>query len=280
MADKDSGDPVFFEGSDNELFAYRGLGKSVVNNNLIRLFIHGGEWLKFKSEGGLKCLLVDAELPKKQLQERLREFTGESQGKLKIISPELLRNPKEFPVLSREADQRMFLKHIETFKPDVIVFDTLTRIFRFDTNDPDAWIIVNDFLLDLRFRGYCVILIHHAGKNNTQRGLTMGDDNLDVSIQLEAPYGWLPGDGLAFKWVYTKVRHGGKLPGFEAQYTAAGWQMREDERMGDVVKMFKDGKTQRAIARALEMSQPTVCRLLRKAANDGLLGGLKVNITA
>lgn len=116
----------------------------------------------------------------------------------------------------------------------------LTRIFRFDTNDPDAWTVVNDFLLDLRFRGYCVILIHHAGKNNTQRGLTMGDDNLDVLVQLEAPYG-------------------------EAQYTPAGeWQIREDERLTEVRKLVKDGKSVRTIAAALDMPKSTAHRLVRQ----------------
>jgi hypothetical protein len=116
----------------------------------------------------------------------------------------------------------------------------LTRIFRFDTNDPDAWTVVNDFLLDLRFRGYCVILIHHSGKNNTQRGLTMGDDNLDVLVQLEAPYG-------------------------EAQYTPAGeWQIREDERLTEVRKLVKDGKSVRTIAAALDMPKSTAHRLVRQ----------------
>jgi AAA domain len=269
MSDKETGDPILLGSSNNEIFAFRGIGKSVVNNNLIRLLIHGGEWLRFKSTGGLRCLLVDAELPKVQLQERLQEFTGESRGKLKIISPELMRNPKEFPVLSKESDQRRFLRHIETFRPDVIVFDTLTRIFKFDTNDPDAWTVVNDFLLDLRFRGYCTLLIHHAGKNNTQRGLTMGDDNLDISAQLEAPYGWAPGDGLAFKWVYTKTRHGGNLPGFEAKYVDGKWSVSDDELM-EVVKLAKSGLKQRAIGESLGMSQATIFRLLKKAAKTGL----------
>src|SRR5262249_56177857 len=113
--------------------------------------------------------------------------------------------------------------------------DTLTRCFKFDTNDADTWLIVNDFLIELRSRGYCVVVVQHAGKNGTQRGLTVGDDHLDVSVKLEAPYGWASGDGLAFKWSYEKVRHGGRLREFECQYLPElkRWESREDERMED-----------------------------------------------
>ena len=197
------------------------------------MLTQGGEFLRFRSEGGFRTVLVDGELPAVQLQERLREFSGTPKGLLKILSPELMPNPKAFPVLSDPVQQAAFIKQIEAFSPRVLIFDTLTRIFKFDTNDPDAWIVVNDFLLDLRFRGYCVILIHHAGKNGTQRGRTDGDDNLDMTVQLEPRYGWQPGDGLQFKWRYEKVRHGGHLPEFEAEYQAEtrSWQVVQDGRL-------------------------------------------------
>ena len=114
---------------------------------------------------------------------------------------------------------------------------------------------MNDFLTDLRAQGYCVLLVHHEGKNGTQRGRTDGDDNLDVSIQLEKPYGWQPGDGLAFKWKYSKVRHGGHLPDFEASYEAeGGWRLVEDGRLPEVMKLHAAGKS----------------RLIRKANQNGL----------
>jgi len=224
---------LFYANSINQVFAFRGAGKSIVMNCLLHLLINGGEWLRFKSEGGLRVLLMDGELPEAQLHERLHEFSGASQGGLKILAPDLMPNPKEFPALSVFEDQRRFLKEIETFKPDVIIFDTLKRCFRFDTNDPDAWLLVNDFLVELRSLGICTVIAHHEGKNGTARGLTDGDDNLDVSIQLTKPYGHVPGEDLAFKWNYSKVRHGGHLPEFEARYTLeTGWVITDDPRPG------------------------------------------------
>ncbi|HKV79542.1 MAG TPA: AAA family ATPase [Candidatus Sulfotelmatobacter sp.] len=273
LTDRETGATVLFEKSINQIFAFRGLGKSVVANALIKVVTKGGDFLRFQSEGGHRTLLVDAELPAVQLQERLREFTGAPKGMLRILSPELMPNPKQFPVLSDPPQQAAFLDQIEEFGPSVIIFDTLTRVFKFDSNDADAWIAVNDFLLDLRFRGYCVVLIHHAGKNGTQRGLTMGDDNLDVAIQLDKRYGWLPGDGLQFVWKYEKVRHGGHLPEFEAEYNTdtRTWEMGQDDRTAEVIEMASKGKTQRGIALAMEMSPATVNRILKRARQQGVL---------
>jgi len=262
LTDATTGAVVLYESSLNQIFAFRGIGKSVVANALINCLIQGGDFLRFRSAGGFKTVLVDGELPAVQLQERLKEFAGKPAGLLKIVSPELM-DAKRFPNLSRREDQLRFIEELEEFQPDVLIFDTLTRCFRFDTNDVDTWLVVNDFLIELRSLGYCVILVHHAGKNGTSRGLTTGDDNLDLSVKLEKPYGWEAGDGLAFKWRYEKVRHGGSLQDFSAAYDGT-WHLTEDDREAEVIELHGQGKTQRAIATALDLSQPTVNRIIRK----------------
>ena len=273
LIDSETGGVVFYESSINQIFAFRGIGKSVVANALVGALVKGNEWLRFKAPSPRRVLLVDGELPAVQIQERLREFSGAS-GRLKILSPELMRHPADFPDLSKLKDQETFIKQIRDFHPEVIIFDTLTRCFRIDTNDQDDLRKMNDFLIALRSRGYCVLLIHHAGKNGTQRGRTDLDDNLDVAVKLEAPYGWCPGDGLAFKWEYEKVRHGGRLREFEAEYLPElrKWQIREDERMAEVLEMAKTGKSCRAIAASLDMAKSTVNRVLQKARQQGLIG--------
>jgi len=94
-----------------------------------------------------------------------------------------------------------------------------------------------------------------------------------VSIQLTKPYGHVPGEDLAFKWNYSKVRHGGHLPEFEARYTLeTGWVITDDPRLEEVAKMLQASKSQRAIALALDMSQPTVNRIVKKIRERGLAG--------
>jgi hypothetical protein len=273
LSDAETGAAVLYASSINMLWAFRGQGKSIVANALMRTLVTGQHWLRFGSGGGHGVLLVDGELPAKQLQERLSEFAG---GSFRVLSPEFMSDAANFPNLSDPEGQSAFLDRLECAadqgtKIDVLIFDTLTRCFRIDTNDSDAWLNVNDFLITLRAKGYCVLLIHHAGKNQTQRGRTDADDNLDVSIKLEAPYGWQAGDGLAFKWVYEKVRHGGNLPDFEATYQDCAWVIGHDERLAEVEALASGGKSTRSIAIQLDMSQSTVSRLLRKGRAANLL---------
>jgi len=67
------------------------------------------------------------------------------------------------------------------------------------------------------------------------------------------------------KWKYSKVRHGGHLPDFEAAYDAeGGWQIVEDGRLPEVMKLHAEGKSRRAIARSgYESGRRT--RMIRKA---------------
>ena len=67
------------------------------------------------------------------------------------------------------------------------------------------------------------------------------------------------------------MRHGGHLPDFDATYDlAAGWQLVEDTRLAQVLEMSRAGKSQRAIATALDLEQSTVSRMLKRANALGL----------
>ena len=270
LEDSKTGAPVFYKASINQLFAFRGLGKTVVAHCLVGAMVNGSDWLRFHSKGGLRAIIVDGELPLVDLQSRLKKFVGVTEKRLALMSPDRMPEGEFFPVLSQIPDQVLFLKQIEDFKPDVIVFDTLTRCFKFDTNDPDDWAVVNDFLLELRFRGYCVIVVHHAGKLGTQRGRTDGDDNLDLSIKLTAPYGWAPGDGLQFQWDYEKTRHAGTFESFSAKLDATGnWILSATDRSEEVAKLLRKGKTMRSIAAELDMAKSTVHRIKKQFERNG-----------
>ena len=269
LAEELNGTPVFYAKSLNQIFAFRGLGKTMFNHGLLDILIHGGEFLRYKSNGGNRVLLADGELPDVQLQERVRRQIGESNGLLKLMSPERMPG-NTFPNLSERKWQVEFLKRIGMWKPDVVVFDTLTGCFKFDTNDADTWREVNSFLIELRILGLCVILIHHAGKAGTQRGRTDGDDNLDLSIKLEAPKGWAPGDGLEVAVSYEKVRAGGRLSEFCAAYRENKWELTQDETARQAFNMLMAGKSSRAVATALDLNQTAVIRIKRQAEKNGI----------
>lgn len=271
LVSDNNGTPLLYEKSLNQVFAYRGQGKTMFTHGLVKLLVHGGEFLRYKSHGGIKVLIADGELPDIQLQERVCKLIGPSGGLLKLMSPDRMPN-HIFPSLSNPEWQTEFLAQCDRWNPAVIVFDTLTACFRFDTNDPDMWLQVNQFFITLRMKGYCIIIVHHAGKSGTQRGRTDGDDNLDLSIKLDAPKGSAPGEGLELAVSYEKVRAGGHLPGFNAAYSDVSnvWEIAADTEGNEAIKMMLTGKSVRAVAVNLDIDRNKVYRYRRQAEKNGI----------
>jgi hypothetical protein len=258
---------LLYRKSINEIVAFRGIGKSLYKDQLIKIATQGGRWLRYSSPGGYRVLLVDGELPTEQLQERIRQQIGDTKGLLRVISPERLPG-HTLPALSTLSAQDWLFSQIDKVRPDIIVFDTLTACFRFDTNDADNWLNVNQFLIRLRMMGQCVLITHHPGKSGSQRGRTDAEDNADLVVKLNAPDGWMPGDGAHFKVIYDKVRAGDRLAPFEAKleplkYPSIGfrWIEHEDENVAKAKSMLVAGKSLREIAEATGIPKSTISRI-------------------
>lgn len=173
----------------------------------------------------LKVMLVDGELPDPLLQNRLQDLVGRCPHAelLRVRSLAVVKN--RMPALSDpKAQEEFFLQVTKGWRPDVIIFDTRTAIFKHDTNNAEQLLTANEFLTRPRAEGFAVILAHHAGKNNTTRGRTDNDDITDLIMQLNKRPGWQPGTGLEFLLAFEKVRYGNRLEGFEAKYKDGTWQ--------------------------------------------------------
>jgi hypothetical protein len=264
------GTPVLRASFLVELFAFRGLGKSAIAMGITKLLLKGGEFLDYRSEGGARVLYVDGELPLCLLQERIKTFIGDTTENLWFMSAEQLPG-QVFPALIDPAVQAMFEERLELLKPDVIILDTLTACGKFDTNDGDAWRIFNSFLLRLRFKGYCVIVVHHAGKNGTQRGRTDAEDNMDLVMHLTPPEGHDPGDGLKACVSYTKVRYGGRLQNFTCEYVGGSWRLVVDSDEKEIVDLLNGGTSIRNISTSLGVTIARVRAVRKKAKAKGLL---------
>jgi hypothetical protein len=264
------GTPVLRASFLVELFAFRGVGKSAISMGLVKLLLKGGEFLDYRSEGGAKVLYVDGELPLCLLQERVKTFIGGTVDNLWLMSAEQLPG-QVFPALIDPAVQTMFEERLEILKPDVIILDTLTACAKFDTNDTDAWRLFNSFLLRLRFKGYCVILLHHAGKNGTQRGRTDAEDNMDLVVQLTHPEGHDPADGLKACVSYTKVRYGGYLRNFACEYVGGSWRMLEDSEEKEIIELLNTGTSLRGTSTSMGVTIARVRAVKKKAKAKGLL---------
>jgi hypothetical protein len=270
LASTVNGTPILRSSFLMEIFAFRGVGKSAVAMGLARLLLKGGEFLDYRSEGGAKVLYLDGELPLILLQDRIKTFIGDTDENLWFMSAEQLPD-QVFPALIDPAVQAIFEERVELLKPDVIILDTLTAVGKFDTNDTDAWRIFNSFLLRLQFRGYCVILVHHAGKNGTQRGRTDAEDNMDLVMHLTPPEGHDPGDGLKACVSYTKVRYGGRLQNFACEYVGGSWCMLVDSEEKEIVELLNKGTSLKGISGSLGVTVARVRKIKGKAKAKGLL---------
>jgi putative DNA primase/helicase len=251
-----SGDTTLIRGGSlNEIFAYRGIGKSALVASFIGLLLNGGEFLGFSSDGGYRVLLVDGELPEIDIQNRIREFAKPGDRGELHLRYDGMGDGIRVPKLNTPEAAADFLEFAEELRPDVIIFDTRTAVFGYDTNDTTQSQGVNEFLTSLRRAGFAVLTTHHAGKNGTQRGRTDGDDPLDLIIKLSPREGWKPGDGLQFKLDYEKVRRGDKLQPLEAKYDFGKWSVAKNDFVEKVMLHLMNGDGVATTAAALKTSE-------------------------
>jgi len=261
--------PMIRRETITEVVAFRGIGKSMLSAGFIRVLVNGGEFLGFRSRGGYRVLLVDGEMPKKLLQSRLDNLVGPvPTGFLRVRGLAQTKNSYMHP-LSDKNEQEKFLQRLRSWRPDVIVFDTKTAVFKHDTNDQAQLLGVNEFMIRLRNEGFAVLITHHAGKNGTQRGRTDNDDITDLIIELKARDGWTPGDGCQFSLEFGKNRYGDRLEGFDAQWSkAAGWERLTDQD-SKIVGLLLQGLSVNKVARELACGDKKVLRVKRTAEKQG-----------
>jgi putative DNA primase/helicase len=144
---------------------------------------------------------------------------------------------------------------------------------------------MQDLLLQLRYRGIAVMMVHHAGKSGAQRGTSRREDVLDVSISLESQHDAEDDPGGSFKVVWMKRRgfSGTDCPSFEATLTidADGvvvWSTAEAGTTRNELVfeewqriLIETGKnpTQRALAENLSISVGTVNTAIRELRAQG-----------
>ena len=178
---KDSDTPLFTRQSINQIFGYRGTGKTLLSMSLAGEFSVGGEILNWKMTRAANVLYVDGELPNPQIQERMA-ILHPPDARIKLISLDS-QFPNSIPSLATEQGQQWLEPTLVGV--DVLFLDSIATLAPFATNDEERWLPFNAWLQRLRSRGLCIILIQQAGKAGLQRGHSRGDDPLDVQIKLE-----------------------------------------------------------------------------------------------
>lgn len=274
--------PVFAVQSLSMVYAMRGVGKTHFALSCAYAVASGGgvfgRWFAPKAE---RVLYIDGEMPEVTMQERLQAIAISSEHD--ITDPDLFRifTPDEQDTAMPNLATREGQEAVEPFLEGVrlVVVDNLATLARTGkANDEDSWAPVQTWLLSLRRRGISVLLVHHAGKNGTQRGTGAKEDILDNVIELKRPNDYKAEEGARFEVHFSKARglYGDDVEPFEAmlsidEHGQCSWVTRkvEDILMSQVIERVEAGLSERDIVDELQIPRSRVRSIKEKYQSQG-----------
>lgn len=264
--------PVIPEQGLAMLYAPRGTGKTFVGFHVAYAVASGGSVFAWKAERPRRTLYLDGEMPVSAVQKRFADIVAASETEpeddfLRIVTPDL-QGDYLMPNLATQDGQAWLEPHLDGV--DFLVVDNLATLARTGrSNSEDDWGPVQEWILRLRRQGKAVLLIHHAGKNGSQRGTGAKEDVLDTVVSLTRPSDYEPEQGARFVVSLTKARgiFGPDAEPFEAQLVnGCCWKIRsaEDSLLEQVKRLLGDGLTVREIAEETGKSKSSISRLCVK----------------
>ena len=273
-------DPIIPEKGLVLLYAMRGTGKTHVALGIAHAVATGGTFLNWRAPQPRRVLVVDGEMPVADLRSRLQAIAAGSSvaaapGMLRVLAGDLMEDG--IGNLADPEVQRKLERCLDGV--ELVILDNLASlVVGAHENDADAWLSIQRWLLRLRRRGISVIVVHHAGKNGEQRGISNREDLLDTSISLRRPADYSPAEGARFEVHVAKGRalRGAPALPFEATLGAeqgrAVWTVRgiADIESARVAALLAEGMSIRDIAEETGIPKSTVHRLKKTLDRDTL----------
>lgn len=272
--------PWLTEQSITLVYSWRGTGKSFFVLGLINAVTKGEPFGPWEAVEPVPCLYLDAEMAAGMLQERAEEMGigRDTKAPARLISMNHAldlglprRNLLDTEWRGQLSDilisggyKLFFVDNIASLTPEI------------EENAKQAWDVINQWALELRFRGVSTMFLHHAGKSGAQRGTSGREDNVDTSILLKRPNDYQVTDGCRFICAFEKDRcTDGRhlLTEYEFQYHDGLWTFANAKTKGreQVLKLLDSGKSQKEAAEALQLSKGRVSQIRREAINAGWL---------
>jgi len=260
--------PVFTSSSINQIFAWRGTGKTMVSMALAGAMARGAEFLRWHATRKTKVLYVEGESRNSQLQQRARALIGPTDpGYFRILTFASQVGGIQ-PLSTPEGRQAI---EAEMGATEVLFLDSISTLGWFATNDEENWLEFLRWLNHLRQLGLCIIFLHHAGKSGMSRGHSRSEDMLDISIKLTRDEADKDVDWLKVTMEYDKFRDNPKgIRTTIVEYKDGQWQDTpvEKERLQALEEYLclHPKASSRTIARELPElgSHITVQKLMRK----------------
>jgi len=210
-------EPFLSASSLSMIYGKRGGGKTWVCLTLAMSIATGNGFIGFEVKTARNVLYVDGEMSLAEIQQRLRQLSPMPPENLMILPSEILFQ-EGAPLNLHEAETQNAIEKAladlanEEKSIEVIIFDNLSSLSGgVDENDNSALDALLKWLIRLRHMKLAVVLVHHTGKNGTQRGASRREDLLDTSIALSEPPENSPAhDGAHLVFSFAKLR--GKKP--------------------------------------------------------------------
>ena len=185
-----TGEPVMFDQSINQTFAWRGSGKTCFSLGFVRALATAGEMLCFRAPERVRVLYVEGELPNAQFQERWRNIVGDTDGYAFLCT--LDDQPNGFSSLASAEGQARIEATLAELKAkgtpiQVLFLDSISTLFNVAANEEETWALIQKWLMRLRSSGITICFTHHAGKTGLSRSHSKSEDMLDLSIKLSVP---------------------------------------------------------------------------------------------
>jgi hypothetical protein len=197
------GTPVLTSSSINQIFAWRGTGKTMLALALAGAMANGTDFLGWHPTRKIKVVYVEGEMPDSQLQERARNIVGSTERGYFRILTFFSQVGGIQPLSTPEGRQAL---EAEIGDAEVLFLDSISTLGWFATNDEENWLEFLRWLNHLRQLGLCIIFLHHAGKSGMSRGHSRSEDMLDISIKLTRDAADEDVDWLKFTMEYDKFR--------------------------------------------------------------------------
>lgn len=233
----------------------------------------GTGFLKWKAPQPRRVLVLDGEMPRIALQERLQRISSSSAEQPIWDNLTIAASDDQdlgLPDLSNPDAQRVFYAPLVA-NADLVIVDNLSTLCRsIKENEADSWMPMQDWALSLRRASKSVLFIHHGGKSGQQRGSSKKEDIADSVINLRKPPDYSPKDGARFEVHFEKTRgfHAEEAEPFEAKLVGEQWEI-NPIKAGDDIESLKamraQGMTIRDIADRVGSSKSTIARKLGEA---------------
>lgn len=270
-------EPFFMTQGLMMIYAQRGIGKTYFAMTLAAAMIQGISLFdnRFKISRKQKVLYIDGEMSGHDMQERFKSLSipKENLDNIRIFNPDLQAPLGVSPNLASTEGQELINEDGQW--ADVIIVDNLSTLARdVSENQSNSWDIVQSWALKLRSQGKSIIFIHHAGKNNTQRGTSRREDVLDTVIKLRRPAEYNSKEGARFEIHFEKSRGfvGEDAESFEVKLELNNgktiWicdkiNSQESRRAEEIMQLYEDGISQRKIAEIVGTSLSKVNRVIQ-----------------